>query len=143
MTLSDTIATVHSELSHIIPESDLVIPGGSRAMAAAYVHVQLPMLQAGVEGYGFQDSALTDTQKAFSTLSDKDRRQWIHAVHKGALMEAQWFKPQLSRCAYEWLHHEGREGGLLDQAIRHLPGPDAVRSMPYDGEKLRDHVTSQ
>lgn len=133
MTLWDTIAAAQTELSQIIPEGDLVIPGGDRAMAAAYVHVHMPLMQAGLEGYDFIDAALTDTQKAFASLSHDDRDGWVRACHDALARQAEWVSPQLSRMTSGWIAQNGFNGvSGLDRAIAQLPTPHAVSSKPYD-----------
>ena len=133
MTLSDTIAAVQTELSQIIPEGDLVIPGGDRAMAAAYVHVHMPLMQAGVEGYGFIDAALTDTQKVFASLSHVDRAGWVRSCHDALARQAEWVSPQLSRMTSDWISNESANGvSGLDYAMSQLPTPHAVSSKPFD-----------
>lgn len=134
MNLSDAVIAVRDELSPLIPESDLVIPGGARSAAAAYVHIQLPLLDAGLQGYGFEDSARTDAQKSLAALNAVDRREWIHASHQAAIKETEWHSPQLSRLTSEWLSHAGQKGGALDMIIEHLPPPVSVRTQSYDSQ---------
>lgn len=132
MNLPDAIGIARDELFNLIPETDLILPGGTRPAAAAYVHIHLPLLHAGLEGFDFRDAALTDAQQTFASLNPIDRRAWVKKAHEATQRESEWHSPMLSRATSEWLKFAGAQGGALDKAINYLPPPLPVITKDYD-----------
>jgi len=130
--LAETINRAHDELSQIVPQSDLALPGGQRSRAAAYVHQHMKMLAGGLEGYGFEDSAIGEGQKKVANLSEGDRFSWIGSAHDSAAEGAKWVTPHLSRTTNEYFS----DRALCEQALVYLPAPEVTTSSREDKEVI-------
>lgn len=133
--LHEIIHRAHEDLATMVPADDLRLPDGERLASATYVHVQLPMLAASLQGYGFEDSALTPEARALTGLSIEDRWDWLSQGHDATVRGASWVRPHLSRSTLEYLEDGTGNESAFSHAVSMLPPPLPIG---YDGTTDRD-----
>lgn len=120
--LSQTLMRVRDELGPVIPETEMILPGGERPATAQYIHVHLPIMHAAAEGYGFEDSAFGPEGEALSHMAPADRYRWIAECHMATGKGARAIAPHLSRSTYEFLQSDPYlPDGPFQQALSNLP----------------------